>query len=453
MKRILVIDDDLETCNFLAEIFSDEGWQVEMSQSPEAARTAVSNHSFDLIVSDINLGGRVSGVTLLKEFKQLAPETEIILISGFGTLETAVEAVREGAFDYISKPFNVAEIIATAKRALTQDKTENTKTVQLKEYSEASGIVGHSPKMIDVYKQIAVVAPSRSTVLITGESGVGKELVARAIHRNSPRASRPFVAVNCGALTETLLESELFGHVKGSFTGAVNDKRGLFEDANGGTIFLDEIGETSLGLQVKLLRILQEGEVRKVGSTRSTNVDVRVLAATNRNLEQEVKEGRFREDLFYRLSVVTLRVPPLRERREDIPLLAAHALKRAQQKSGVQATSISAAALKLLEQYEWHGNVRELENTIEHAALYARGATIVPDDLPAKLRQQVYIERRNEIESLFTDLPSLEELERRYLSYVLQQVQGSRTRAAEVLQIDRRTLYRMAERYGINLKE
>ena len=453
MKRILVIDDDLETCEFLAEIFSDEGWHVEMCQSPEAARAAVRNTAFDLIVSDINLGGRINGVALLKECKQVAPETEVILISGFGTLETAVEAVREGAFDYISKPFNVAEIIATARRALTQSKTDETKVVQLKEYGEPSGIVGHSPKMIEVYKQIAVVAPSRSTVLITGESGVGKEVVARAIHRNSPRATGPFIAVNCGALTETLLESELFGHVKGSFTGAVVDKRGLFEEANSGTIFLDEIGETSLSLQVKLLRVLQEGEIRRVGSARSLRVDVRVLAATNRNLEQEVKDGRFREDLFYRLSVVALRVPPLRERREDIPLLAAHALKRAQQKSGVQATSISAATLKLLEQYDWHGNVRELENTIEHAAIYARGAVIAPDDLPEKIRQQVYIERRNEIEALFTDLPSLDELERRYLSYVLQQVQGSRTRAAEVLQIDRRTLYRMAERYGINLKE
>src|SRR6185436_9041118 len=283
MKRILVIDDDLETCNFLTEIFSEEGWQVSSSQSAEAALAEVERDGFDLIVSDINLGGRVNGVALLKEVKKIAPASEVILISGFGTLETAVEAIREGAFDYVSKPFNVIEVIATARRALKRRESPEPSPLLLKEYSEASGLLGHSPRMIEVYKEIAMVAPSRSTVLITGESGVGKELVARAIHRNSLRAAGEFVAVNCGALTETLLESELFGHVKGSFTGAVADKRGLFEEAGEGTILLDEIGETSLGLQVKLLRVLQEGEVRRVGSARASKVNVRVLAATNRD--------------------------------------------------------------------------------------------------------------------------------------------------------------------------
>ncbi|HXG94545.1 MAG TPA: sigma-54 dependent transcriptional regulator [Blastocatellia bacterium] len=453
MKKILVIDDDLETCNFLAEIFSEEGWSVRSSQTAEAALAAIEGDHFDLIVSDINLGGRVNGVTLLKEFKRITKDSEVILISGFGTLETAVEALREGAFDYVSKPFNVNEVIATARRALKGRETEAPAAVLLKEHGEASGLVGHSPKMIEVYKEIALVAPSRSTVLITGESGTGKELVARAIHRNSPRAAGPFVAINCGAITETLLESELFGHVKGSFTGAVTDKRGLFEEANGGTILLDEIGETSLALQVKLLRVLQESEVRRVGSARPVRVDVRVLAATNRNLEREVKEGRFREDLYYRLSVVTLRVPALRERAEDIPLLAAHALKRARD-AGAKATTISEEALAMLGQYDWPGNVRELENTIEHAALYARGTVITPDDLPEKIRRQSHSrEAASRIQSLFDDLPSLDELERRYLIHVLQQVGGSRTRAAEVMGIDRRTLYRMAERFGVNLKE
>jgi DNA-binding NtrC family response regulator len=453
MKRILVIDDDLETCNFLTEIFSEEGWEVASSQTAEGARSAVEQARFDLIVSDINLGGRTNGVALLKEFKSASKDSEVILISGFGTLETAVEAVREGAFDYISKPFNVNEVIATARRALKGRDGGEPAAVLLKEHSEASGLVGHSPRMIEVYKEIALVAPSRSTVLITGESGVGKELVARALHRNSPRAAGPFIAVNCGAIAETLLESELFGHVKGSFTGAVADKRGLFEEADAGTIFLDEIGETSLALQVKLLRVLQEGEVRRVGSAKSTRVDARVLAATNRDLEREVKEGRFREDLYYRLSVVTLRVPPLRERREDIPLLAAHALKRARD-SGARAATISEEALVLLEQYDWPGNVRELENTLEHSALYTRGAVITPDDLPEKIRKHTRdLARQSRIQSMFEDLPSLDELERRYLIYVLQTVGGSRTRAAEVMDIDRRTLYRMAERYGINLKE
>jgi len=307
--------------------------------------------------------------------------------------------------------------------------------------------------MIELYKEIALVAPSRSTVLITGESGTGKELVARAMHRNSPRAQAAFVAVNCGAITETLLESELFGHVKGSFTGATGDKRGLFEEANAGTIFLDEIGEISLAVQVKLLRVLQEGEMRRVGSARSVRVDVRVLAATNRDLEREVKEGRFREDLYYRLSVVALCVPPLRERTEDLSLLAANALRQARE-AGARATTISEEALAVLNRYEWPGNVRELENTIAHAALYARGNVITPDDLPAKVRKQTRSGiPESKTQSMFTDLPSLDELERRYIIHVLQTVSGSRTRAAEVLGIDRRTLYRMAERFAINLKE
>jgi DNA-binding NtrC family response regulator len=453
MRRILVIDDDLETCNFLTEIFSEEGWSVSSGQTAEAARGAVEKERFDLIVSDINLGGRTNGVALLKEFKAITPGSEVILISGFGTLETAVEAVREGAFDYVSKPFNVNAVIATARRALKGRDISEPAAVLLKEHGEASGLVGHSPRMIELYKEIALVAPSRSTVLITGESGVGKELVARALHRNSPRSASAFVAVNCGAITETLLESELFGHVKGSFTGAVSDKRGLFEEAEGGTLLLDEIGETTLALQVKLLRVLQESEVRRVGSARSTRIDARVLAATNRDLEREVKEGRFREDLFYRLSVVTLRVPSLRERAEDLPLLAAHALKHARD-AGARATTISEEALALLEQYDWPGNVRELENTIEHAALYARGSLITPDDLPEKIRKRGRdVERASKTQSLYEDLPTLDELERRYLIHVLQSVGGSRTRAAEVMAIDRRTLYRMAERYGINLKE
>src|ERR1044072_6160067 len=428
MRRILVIDDDLETCNFLAEIFSEEGWSRFPSQTPEAARAAVEREPFDLIVSDINLGGRINGVALLKEFKAITPDSEVILISGFGTLETAVEAVREGAFDYISKPFNVNAVIATARRALEGRDTSEPAAVLLKEYTEASGLIGHSAPMIELYKEIALVAPSRSTVLITGESGTGKELVARALHRNSPRAASAFVAVNCGAITETLLESELFGHVKGSFTGAVSDKRGLFEEAEGGTILLDEICETTLALQVKLLRVLQESEVRRVGSARSTRIDARVLAATNRDLEREVKEGRFREDLFYRLSVVTLRVPPLRERTDDLPLLAAHALKHARD-AGAHATTISEEALALLAQYDWPGNVRELENTIEHAALYSRGSVITPEDLPAKIRSRgASVERPSKTQSLFEALPTLEELERRYLIYVLQSVGGSRTR-------------------------
>lgn len=453
MKRILVIDDDLETCEFLSDIFAEEGWQVTASQTAEEARAAVAQSRFDLIVSDINLGGRVNGVALLKEFKQSAPSPEIVLISGFGTLETAVAAVREGAFDYVSKPFDVNEVITTARRALKREDAEAPAAVLRSDHTEASGLIGHSPKMSALYKQIALLAPSDSTVLITGESGVGKELVARAIHHNSLRSSGAFVTVNCGALTETLLEAELFGHTKGSFTGAVSDKRGLFEEADGGTLLLDEVGETSPALQVKLLRALQEGEIRRVGGTKAIRVDTRVLAATNRDLEHEVKQAHFREDLYYRLNVVTLRIPPLRERREDIPLLIAHLLKFPRNPR-IRATTISAEALNLLERYDWPGNVRELENTLEHAAVYARGLVITPEDLPEKiLKHHRTDETENRIMASFTDFPTLDELERRYFLYVLESVGASRTRTAEIMGVDRRTVTRMIERYGIRSGE
>lgn len=455
-KHILVIDDDIDTCNFLREIFEDQGWQVQAATDSATAIAAIQTTSFALIVSDINLNESVTGVELLKRFRRLSADVQVILISGFGTLETAIEAVREGAFDFISKPFNVQEIIATARRALTtatkQQADETPAPEDLSFRYASSGLVGHSRQMIELYMEVARVAAHRSTVLVSGESGTGKELVARAIHANSPRAAQPFVAINCGALTETLLEAELFGHVKGSFTGAVSDKKGLFEEAEGGTLFLDEIGETSPALQVRLLRALQEGEIRRVGATRNHRINVRVIAATNRNLEAEVKAGRFREDLFYRLSVITLRVPPLRERREDIPLLAMHFLQRSCQETE-RRVSFAPQTLRVLREYDWSGNVRELENCIEYAVLHTRGAMIEPEDLPERiLRPGTEHAARAKAEmQMFADLPALDELERRYLIYVLEVVGGNRTRAAEVLKIDRRTLYRMAERYQIKL--
>jgi DNA-binding NtrC family response regulator len=455
-KKILVIDDDLDTCHFLREIFEEEGWQVAIAATAKAALAAVQVNTFELIVSDINLNEELNGLALLKHFRQLVPGAQVILVSGFGTLETAIEAVREGAFDFISKPFNVQEIIAMARRALTLSQAEQrAESEAWQDWSAryaSSGLLGHSRQMLELYMEIARVAAYRSTVLIIGESGTGKELVARAIHAHSPRANGPFVPVNCGALTETLLEAELFGHTKGSFTGAVADKQGLFEEAVGGTLLLDEIGETSAALQVKLLRALQESEIRRIGSSKTLKVDVRVVAATNRNLEEEVKAGRFREDLYYRLSVITLRVPPLRDRREDIPLLAQQFLQRNCRETGKRVT-LSESALETLRHYAWSGNVRELENTIEHAVLHSRGAVITADELPARLRERPALAPPLPAAQLFADLPSLEELERRYLLYVLDAVAGNRTKAAEVLQIDRRTLYRMAERFKIKLDE
>jgi DNA-binding NtrC family response regulator len=288
-------------------------------------------------------------------------------------------------------------------------------------------------------------------VLIVGDSGTGKELVARSIHQHSTRSSGAFVAINCGALTETLLEAELFGHVRGAFTGAIGDRKGLWEEAGGGTLFLDEVGETSPAFQVKLLRALQEGEIRRVGSSRATQVDARVLAATNRNLEHEVKTGKFREDLFYRLSVVTLRVPALSERRTDIPLLAERFLGVVLDREGHKQLALSEETVRTLVAYDWPGNVRELESAIEYAVLHARGNEIVPDDLPAKLQSdQVRSSARSPLSALFEDLPALDELERRYLLYVLEVAGGNRTRAAEILGIDRRTLYRMIERHRVD---
>jgi DNA-binding NtrC family response regulator len=457
-KRILVVDDDRASCELLREIFTEQGWSTETAQTPAGARRLAEQERFDLVVSDVNLEAEESGLDLLRRLRDACP---VILVTGFGTLDAAVQATREGAWDFISKPFKVEEVVATARRALdgpsrAGEADEEPLAKALSATYEDAGLMGRSPSMIELYKEIARVAPSRSTVLIMGESGTGKELVARAIHKHSTRAQHPFVAVNCGALTETLLEAELFGHTRGSFTGAVTDRKGLWEEAGDGTLFLDEVGETSPAMQVKLLRALQEGEIRRVGASRTVHVNARIVAATNRDLEREVKAGTFREDLFYRLSVVALQVPPLRERRSDIPLLAEHFLHTASEGVG-RRLHFNDAALVLLAAYDWPGNVRELENTVERAALRARGAEVAPEDLPPKMQTGDARARaqnpRTALQNLYADLPSLDELERRYLLHVLESVAGNRTRAAEVLHIDRRTLYRMAERFGIKLDE
>ncbi len=447
MKKILVVDDDKASCELLSEILSAQGWETLTANSPERALILSNQTKFDLVISDINLEASLSGLDLLQRLREKSP---VILVTGFGSLETAIEASREGAWDFISKPFKVDEIVATAKRALEQS---NQKEEITSEKISPGAMVGSSPKMIELYKEIARVAPTRSTVLILGESGTGKELVARAIHQNSPRKDKNFVAVNCGALTESLLEAELFGHTKGSFTGAMADRRGLWEEAEGGTLFLDEIGETSLAMQVKLLRALQEGEIRRVGSSNNRKVDARIITATNRNLEEEVKNGNFREDLFYRLSVVTLRVPPLRERPTDVSILAEKFLQKARTNANKQNLYFSDEVLKRLAFYEWKGNVRELEAAVEYAALRARGNEILSEDLPVKVLSEDFKQaaERFHLSQLYGDLPKLDELEKRYLIHVLEKAQGNRTKTAEILGIDRRTLYRMAERFGIEL--
>ena len=446
MSRILIVDDDRETCRFVSEVLAGEDREFAFAHDPEQAIALATGQAFDIVISDINLNAARTGLDVLRAFKRANPAGEVVLISGFGTLETAVEAVRAGAFDYISKPFNLEEMKGTIDRALAQARAPRPPQPPVD--MPPAGLVGRSPGMLAVYKQIAYAADSPLPVLIRGESGTGKELVARAVHGHGRRTGRPFVAVNCGAITETLLESELFGHTRGAFTGAVADAKGLFEQAHGGTVFLDEIGETPSALQVKLLRVLEDGEVRPVGGSRAVRVEARVIAATNADLERAVAEGAFREDLFYRLNVVVIRLPPLRDRRDDIPLLAARALEAACTRNRRRVT-IAPAALQVLTAYRWPGNVRELEHTIESLVLFSRGSTIDVDDLPAHLRRTP----PDRSQGLFEDLPTLQHLERRYLLHVLDRVGRNRTRAAEVLGIDRRTLYRMAERHGIDLDE
>jgi DNA-binding NtrC family response regulator len=442
-SRILIVDDDIETCGLIAELLAGPGREIHSAQKAEDAIDQARREPFDLVISDLNLNGPQSGLDVLKAFRTANPAGEVLLISGFGTLETAVQAVRAGAFDYISKPFDISEIKRTVGRALAQ---RGSPAVDANAPPPPEGILGRTAAMLTVYKQIAYAADSKAPVLIYGESGTGKELVARAIHTHGERARQPFVALNCGAVTETLLESELFGHVRGAFTGATSDRKGVFEQAHGGTVFLDEIGDTPLTMQVKLLRVLQDGDVRPVGSSRTIHVDARVVTATNVDLERAVAEQRFREDLYYRLGVIVISIPPLRERREDIPMLIDQFAGRAAARTGRQVT-ISPEAMAALGAYRWPGNVRELENTIERLAVFSRGIVDVPDLPPTIVAAPALQER------LFQDLPSLEELERRYLVHVLDAVGGNRSRAADVLGVDRRTLYRMAVRFGLDLND
>ena len=368
--RILVVDDELSMREFLAILLEREGYAVDQADSAEAALALLDAGSYDLVISDVKMPG-LDGIRLLEIIKEHTPETAVLMMTAFSTAEQAVEAMKLGAYDYIAKPFKVEEIKILVRNALEKRdlKRENQRLRQeVQERFSFSGLIGKSKKMRDLYGLIEKVAPSMANILILGESGTGKELVARAIHYNSPRKNKPFVAVNCGAIPETLMESELFGHKKGSFTGAIIDRAGLFEQAEGGTLFLDEIGEVPLQLQAKLLRVLQEKEFRRIGGIADQKADVRIVAASNRNLEEQVRENSFREDLFYRLNVVQLQMPPLRERSEDIPLLVNHFFRK-YLPAPQDGEFVTPAALKLLMSYAFPGNVRELENLVERCAV------------------------------------------------------------------------------------
>jgi two-component system, NtrC family, response regulator AtoC len=456
MSQILIVEDDKVARELLDEILRREGHTVEALPSGDEAIARAGKADYDLVISDVRLGDSASGFDVLAAFQQRAAETPVILITAFGDVSGAMAAIQKGAYDYVSKPFNVGALTLTVSRALERtrliEENRAARAQQGDKPPHIESIVGAAPAMLDVYKMVARVAPTMSTVLVVGESGTGKELVARAIHTHSPRRDGAFVAVNCTALTESLLESELFGHAKGAFTGAVASKRGIFEEAQGGTVFLDEIGDVGAKMQAQLLRVLQEGEMRRVGGTEAIKIDVRVVAATNRELEEEVKEGRFREDLYFRINVVTIRLPPLRERPSDIPLLVDHFLAKYAARERRNDAGVAAAAMAILQRYSWPGNVRELENVIERALALSKDGVILPSDLPSEIAEQHATAGGGAAASgtggIVEDRPTLAELERRYIELILRETGGNKKRAAEILGIDRRTLYRTLEREG-----
>jgi DNA-binding NtrC family response regulator len=447
--RIVVVDDDAGTCEFLRTIFAAEGHECRTFLRPEGVEEHLSANATDLVMVDVYLGA-TNGIDLLQRFRDVQPRIYPVIMTANVSVESAARALSEGAVDYVSKPLTVDQVRAIAARAdgFRQQKRDAPEEVPVPDEPD-SAIIGRSPKMLEVYKAVGRVAGSNVSVLITGASGTGKELVARAIHQHSKRKDQPFTAVNCGSFTETILESELFGHEKGSFTGAANAHRGLVEASDGGTVFLDEISETTLSFQVKLLRVIQEQQVRRVGSNKYTAVDVRWLAASNRDISQMLKENQFREDLYYRLAVVRIDLPALEERREDIPLLVRHFLRRFNDKNGLRVT-IEPTAIQLLQQRQWPGNVRELENTVNRLAIFAPTGEITRVDAEAETHRAP---ASDEVTAGTPAAPDrLLELERQHILQILKQTGGNRSEAARRLGIERKTLYRKALRLGIDLQ-
>jgi DNA-binding NtrC family response regulator len=442
--RVLIADDERGARLALEVPLRLSGYEVAAVASGREAIEIGNHEHFDVVLTDVFMPD-VGGLDVIREFRRLSPGSKVIAMTAQGSLEIAMEAISEGAVDFIAKPFDIEQVMAVVERAAEQslgpgDDDESTLS--------GSGLIGHSPQMVRVYKLTAYAARTDTTVLIEGESGTGKELVARSIHRYSRRAARPFTAINCSALTETLLESELFGYAKGSFTGAASDRPGLFESTNGGTILLDELGTTDRSFQASLLRVLQEQEVRRIGEHEARKVNVRIIGATNANLEQLAARGEFRADLFYRLNVLRIKLPPLRERGiEDLKLLVRHFLKK--YSAGMQ---IADEAMELLSRYAWPGNVRELENAIEHAVAICTNHSVRVSDLPEHISEQAQpmslSTPRERPLSLIDDRPTLDELNRRYIQYVLAEAEGNKSRAAEVLGINRRTLYRYLDSNG-----
>jgi two-component system response regulator HydG len=447
--RVLLVDDETGILESLRILLKGEGFHPVVALGGRAGLDRLDDGEPDVVLTDIRMPD-VTGVQVLAAVRERYPSCPVILMTAQATLQSAMQAVNEGAFYYIQKPFRNDELLAILRRAVEHRRlrVENTALKQeMRRRDRASGVaaIGRSRAWQEALRMAEIVAPTDSTVLITGESGTGKEVIARYLHDLSGRHEQPFMSINCGALPESLLESELFGHVKGSFTGAVKDKTGLFAAASGGTFFLDEIGETTAATQVKLLRVLQQREVIPVGATEAVPINARVVAATNRDLEEEIKRGSFRGDLYYRLNVISLHLPPLRQRADDIPLLAEHFLGRHAAQRGEAPKVLADSALDALQSYEWPGNVRELENALERAAILSSGSTIEVGALPARV-----VERQAEplVGERAPATPTLEAIERAYITWVLRNESGNKSRTAEVLGIDPSTLYRKLARYG-----
>jgi two-component system response regulator PilR (NtrC family) len=457
MSFILIVDDELSMREFLKILLEKDGHTVEVASDASSALRAAANMDFDLVISDIRMPG-MTGLEMLAELKQIKPDLPVIMITAFASPEDAVNAMKDGAFDYITKPFKVDEIkriikSATTRRGMGQ---ENASAELFHD------IIGQSPEMLKIFDLITRIAPTPANILIYGESGTGKELVAQAIHRLSGVAEKPFVPITCSAIPESLLESELFGHIKGSFTGAIANKDGLFQKADGGTAFLDEIGELSPIIQIKLLRFLQERELMPVGSTKTKKINVRIIAATNRNLEKDILAGNFREDLYYRLAVVPIRVPPLRERRGDVPVLVDHFLEKYSRLLGKDIQTISSYGLKVLMEYDFPGNVRELENIIERGVALESSNIILPESLELSSHRQqqenhdhgkapLFVAAQDENELFERGLEDvLTSLERKIIAHAMEKVGNSKMRAAELLKVSFRSLRYKTKKYGLD---
>ncbi|MCC6545624.1 sigma-54-dependent Fis family transcriptional regulator [Candidatus Sumerlaeota bacterium] len=445
-RQIMVVDDEKNTREGLKWALESTGAEVFLAENGEQALVKLGNLPVDLVISDLKMP-KMDGMELLTHVHEEFPETDFVMLTGHGTVETAVDAMKKGAFDYLIKPVNIDELQVLVDRVFDQKSLKLENERLRREVDDKYGfdsIIGRSAPMENIFEKIRQVAPTKASILIQGETGTGKELIAKAIHFNSNRRRKPFVAVNCGALTQTLLESELFGHEKGAFTGAIKQKAGRFEVANGGTIFLDEIGETTPELQVRLLRVLQEQEFERVGGTKSVKVDVRIIAASNRDLKKEVEAGRFREDLYYRLNVIRIDLPPLRERVEDIPLIANHYLKQFNREHG-KNLELNPKTISMLQNFHWPGNVRQLRTVMESAVILTSGKEIQPRNLPDEVRSEKMTTGGVKLRVGMT----VEDAERELIKATLADFQGNKARAARTLGLGRKTLYRKLQQYGI----